>query len=185
MATIDELGGITRSLNAVKTAGAARVAVGQALIALGKTYPLTAGFPDDRAQSARRELDSCRTALESWFKTIPTTAGATYVNEWAKKRSLVERAYVVIAGVEGQASYVPRTSHLEILTQSLAEAKANIQDAVGAVTDTAGRAAGGLLGGALSGIGFGPLVLVGIVIVVVLALRKNVLGSVLGKVVPT
>lgn len=163
---------ISSVLNAVATAGQARAAIGEGLNAIGRTYPLLGKMPDDRARSGRGELDTDRVALEGWYREIKDVSySASFKDAFAKKRKLLEHAYVVIAGIEGEASYVPQTTNLQILTDSLKEAPKVFAQAAGSVTSAVGEAAGSAVGGAISGLGISgtlTLVLVGAVLIFVL-----------------
>ena len=164
---------ITTVLNQVKTAGQARVAIGEGLNALGRTYPLLGKLVSDRAASARRELDTDRLALEAWYRQIKDmSALADYSTTWREKRhGTIDHAYVVIAGVEGEAHHKPQITNLEILTQSIKEAPAVFAQAAGEVTGAVGSAAGSAAGGIFKGLGISgtiTIVLVGAVLLFIL-----------------
>jgi hypothetical protein len=179
VATIDDIAAITRTLNRVTTAGQARQAIGLASEAISRTYKVADMLPSDRRAIARRTLDGARTPLEAWYRDIAQVSyAAPFVNDWSAKRRLVERAYIEIAGIEGEAHYVPATSNLDILLTSLKEAPKVFGQAVGATVKEVGAGAGSLVGGIFSGLGIGgTLGLLVVVAVVVLVVTR---GSVLG-----
>jgi hypothetical protein len=181
MATSQELTDIVRALNKVQSAGQVRVAIGAALNAIGATYPVLDRIADDdTSESLRGELDSARVNLERWIKMIYPVGGEDYRSEWAKGRNLVEKAYVVIAGVEGAASYKPRTSFLSILAQSISEAPKVFGEGLGAVVGAVGEAAGKAAAGVATGLGLSGWIFVIVAAVVALAYVKRV--SILGRV---
>lgn len=190
--TESQLSAIVQTLNQVKTAAQTRSAIGSALKAMGSTYDIAAKIDNERnRQAAFNELDQARMALERWYARIIPTGLEDYRSEWAKYRNLVERAYVVISGVEGTAGYVPRTSNWEILRESVKEGIGNVKDVVAGAADTAGeilggvagaagKGAGSLVGGLFSGLGLsGTFYLVLIGGAVLLFMKR---GTVLGKV---
>lgn len=184
MATIDELPAITRTLNRVETAGQARAAIGAALKALSKGYPLADRLSRDLAASARRELDSARVALEGWYRQIEQTpAAATFTSEWAKKRSLVQTAYVVIAGVEGAAGHTAGVSLAGLLADAIVDVPRVVGSAVGSVGRELGKGvgetAGSLVGGLFGGLGPSGLLVVVIAAAALIAFRKGLLQGVL------
>lgn len=187
MATTEDFTQIVRLLNGIQTAGAARAAAGAALRAVSPTYNLLARLPTERAASGRKELDGARVALEQWYRTIEkVSAAAPFNQEWSKGRKLVERCYIVIAGIEAEANHTPQTSNLSILATSIAEAPrvfvSSVGKAAGTVAKEAGSVVGSAAGGILSGLG-----LSGTVTLLVLALgvlvfvkRGTIFGRLLG-----
>jgi hypothetical protein len=193
-----QLPSIVRTLNTITTAGQTRSAIGAALVALHEGYAVAKMIDDDkRRAAAENELNQARIALERWIRLIVPTGPQPFQQEWQKNRHLVERAYIVIAGVEGAAEYTPRTSNWEILRESvkegmgtvttvIKEAAATAGEVVGAAAGAAGKGAGSLLGGLFSGLGASGLihlVLIGAVVLVVVK-RTTVLGklgSAIGK----
>ncbi len=161
----------------MQTAGQVRSAIGAALVAIGKAYPLVNRVNSDVAGSLHRELESVRKPLEQWYAQLQKTPGGWSVaREWSQKRRLVDRAYHTVAGVEAAADWTPTTSNWTILADSIAEAPGvalqTAGKAVGAVAKEAGNAAGGLLGGVFSGLG--PMLSVVLVAVAVFYLRAKV-----------
>lgn len=185
MATTEEFTAIVRALNRVSTAGGARSAIGAALQAISPAYELAKRLPSDRARAGKGELDSARQALEAWYGQIKTVSSAApFQSEWSTKRRLIERAYIVIGGIEAEAGHRPSTSNLAILEQSIVEAPAVLTKAVGKaaanVSKEAGKVVGGAAGGILSGLGLsGTVSVLLIVAVVVVALKR---GSILGRI---
>lgn len=179
MATIDDIAAITRALNRVTTAGQARQAIGLTTTAISRTYKVADMLPSDRRAIAKRTLDGARQPLEAWYRAIEqVSAAAPFANDWSAKRRLVERAYIEIAGIEGEANHVPATSNLDILLTSLKEAPKVFGQAVGSVAKEVGATAGSVAGGVFKGLGFGgTLGLLVVVAVVVLVLTR---GTVLG-----
>lgn len=177
MATTDELASIVRGLNKVESAAQARAAMGAALRALSKAYELLPRLERDLRGRSQRELDGARTDLELAYRTAKAPDRTSVRNDWGKLRLKVQRAYVVIAGVEGAASYIPRTSNLDILVTSIAEAPGVFADkvgqAAGTVTNKAGEAAGGVLKGLGKGIGLSGLLLVGALVLVLVVVKKG------------
>lgn len=183
MATIDTLAGIARALNRVETAGQTRAAIGAALNALGNAYKLLADLNSTIAESSRRELDTARMALEEWYRRIESVPTATpYKGELAKHRKLIERAYVIVAGVEGAANWVPRTQWVDVLEEIVRETGSKIGEVAGKAARAAGEAAGAAAGGAVSGLGWkGVAMLAGALIVVLFVLKR---GTLLGRLLP-
>ena len=188
MATDAEFSAIVKVLNQVQTAGQARVAAGAALNAVHVAYDLLDDLTADRARAGKGELDAARVALETWYANIKGVSGAApFANEWATKgRKLVERCYIAVAGVEGQAKHVPQTSNLQILATSLAEAPAVFTQAVGKAAGTVAKEAGSVVGsaagGILSGLGIsGTLTMVVIGLGVFAFYRRASLPALLGR----
>jgi hypothetical protein len=179
VATIDDIAAITRALNGVTTAGQARAAIGRTSEAISRAYKVADMLPSDRRTIAKRTLDGVRQPLDSWYREIANvSASAPFANDWAAKRRLIERAYIEIAGIEGEANYVPATSNLDILLTSIKEAPKVFGQAVGSVAKEVGATAGSVAGGVFKGLGFGgTLGLLVVVAVVVLVLTR---GTVLG-----
>jgi hypothetical protein len=195
VASSEDFSKIVKLLNGVQSAGQARAAAGAALKAISPTYDLLDELPDDRARAGKTELTGARVALEEWYRSIEkVSAAAPFNNEWPKGRKLVERAYIVIAGIEAEANHIPQTSNLQILGQSLAEAPAVFTAAVGkvaketgkvvgTVAKEAGQAAGAAVGGIFSGLGLSgtvTLLLIGLVVLAVLK-RGTLVGAILGR----
>jgi hypothetical protein len=183
VATVDEIAGITRALNLVKTAGQARQAIGRTLEAISRTYAVAKGLPDDREAIAKRTLDTDRSGLEKWYRDIAGVSGAApFENDWSAKRNLVSRAYVDIAGIEGEANYQPQTSNLDILLTSVKEAPKVFGQAVGTVAKEAGATAGAVAGGVFRGLGvtgtLGLLLVVAVIVLVVM--RGTIVGRLFG-----
>lgn len=186
--TSDELVQITRMHNGVKTAAQVRLAIGAALKSLGNAYPVADQIPDAATRATSKTLlDQSRNYLTGWFKRIYLVGNEDYSTEWAKYRDEVRRAYVVIAGVEGAASYVPRTSNAEILQQAIKEGQGTISTVLdtvgqiaGGVAGAAGEGVGGALGGVFKGLGIkGTLHVAVIGAVVLLVVTK---GTIIGKI---
>jgi hypothetical protein len=163
--TESELPSIVRTLNQVTTAAQARSAIGAASVALHNAYPVARMIADDDLErGAWNELDQARMALELWYSKIVPNGPVDFRDEWAKKRHLVEKAYVVVSGVEGTAGYKPRTSNWEILRESVKEGMGTVTSVVtgaaevagavvGGAAGAAGKGAGSLLGGLFGGLG--------------------------------
>lgn len=194
--TNSELPAIVRTLNGVTTAAQARSAIGSASVAIHEAYPVAQRIRDeDRRAAAWNELDQARNGLEGWYSKIVPNGPIDYRSEWDKKRHLVERAYVVVAGVEGAASYTPRTSNWEILRESIKDGMGTVTSVVtgaaevagavvGGAAGAAGKGAGSLLGGLFSGLGVSGtfhLVLIGGAVLLFLK-RGTILGRVGGLV---
>lgn len=181
VATTEEFTQIVRALNGVNTAGQTRAAIGAALVALSPAYKLLDRLPDDRARAGKGELDTARTALEGWYRSIEKVAGAApFKNDFRAKRKLIERAYIVVGGIEGEAGHVPQTSNLAILSKSISEAPQVFGKAVAEVANTAGNVAGSAVGGVLGGLGLsGTVTLLVVGAVVLLVFTK---GTILGRV---
>jgi hypothetical protein len=108
------------------------------------------------------------------------TGEAPYKADFSAKRRLIEKAYIDIAGIEGEANYKPSTSNLDILLTSLREAPKVFGEAVGTVAKELGGAAGSLAGGIVKGLGFGGMFgLLLVVAVIVLVVTK---GTIIGRV---
>jgi hypothetical protein len=181
LSTTDELPAIARALNGVSSAGQVRAAVGAALNAIHAAYDHVGDISSgDLRASATRELDNARLALEGWYPQIAGDDGADYTNDWGTHRQLVDRAYVAIAGVEGAASYVPTTSNLSILLQSISEAPSVFGKALGSVAKELGAVAGEAGAGVLGGLGVKGVIFLALGIVVVLAVLNR--GTIIGKV---
>jgi len=183
MASDAEITAIARALNGVKTAGSARAAAGAAAKAAKATYPVLERLSKDRAAAGRKALDLANANLTAWYKRIEQVSYAAAIdNEWTKGRPLVLQVYQAIAGIEGEANYVPQTSNADILLLSLKEAPGIVGAAVGEVTKEAGKVAGNAVGGIFSGLGIsGTLTLVVILAAVVLFLKRGtLLGRLLG-----
>lgn len=190
--TESQLRAIVDTLNKVQNAAQTRSAIGAALVALHHTYPIAESIGDDRLrQSARAELDGRRLALERWYRQIVPTGLEDFRSEWSKHRRLVEGAYITISGVEGMAGYTPRTSHWEILRESVNEGLGTVTSVVtgaaetaglvvGGVAGAAGKGAGTLLGGLFSGLGVSGVLHLAVIGAVVLLVVNR--GTVLGKV---
>jgi hypothetical protein len=176
-----ELTAISRALNGVKTAGQVRGAIGAALTAMSPYYKVAERLTDEQERTAKNQLNIVRGELERWYKQIErVSAAAPFATEWAAGRDKVQRAYVVIAGIEGTAHYTPQTSNLDILLTSIKEAPAVFGQAVGTVAKEAGKTAGNVAGGIFSGLGIsGTLGLVVVLVVVLVVLTK---GTVIGRV---
>ena len=199
--TASEISSIVRTLNQVTTAGQTRSAIGSALVAIHHAYDIADMIrDDDLKRGARGELDQARIALGRWYDRIVPNGATDFRSEWGKNRHLVERAYVVIAGVEGTAGYKPRTSNWEILRESVKDGMGTVTDVitgaadvagavVGGAAGAAGKGAGSLLGGLFSGLGFSGtahLVLIGGLVFLFIN-RGTVLGKLgglVGKVIP-
>lgn len=147
---------IARGLNAVRTVAQAKIAIGEALSALGAAYQLVG-----LTQSERRALDAARRPLEEWWSGIAnvpdTTHGAPTPYTLGTRRSLIERAYVEIAGVHGVVSAKRTVRLANELAQSTKDLARGAGEFVGSVAGGVGDVAGSLVGGLLSGLG--PLVL--------------------------
>lgn len=185
MATIDEIGTISRELNRVSSAGQARAAIGAALRALSAGYPMASSASDaDRAARMKRSLDDARIPLERWYGEIKSPADAPYAKDFARRVELVRRAYVTLAGVEAEASYVPQTSNLQILIRSIKEAPTVFARGVGEVAKGVGNVAGDVAGGVVTGLGIGgTATLIGAGLLVLWILKSGGPAAVLGKVV--
>lgn len=184
MATTEEFTAIVRALNGVVSAGQARAAIGATLNAAGATYKILPRLPDDRERAGRGELDSSRVSLEAYYDGIKSVSAQAELREsfQSRGRKLVERVYIVIGGIEAEASYKPQTSNLAILTSAIAGAPAVLGQAVGAVTREAGQVVGNAAGGILSGLGISgtlTLVVVGAVVLLVIS-RGTILGRLAG-----
>jgi hypothetical protein len=176
--TTAELTRIAEALNTVQSAAQVRAAIGAALNALHAAYDVAGRIDNDQVRrNVTNELTIARQALELWFSKIVPRGGEDYRNEWYGNRNLVDRAYVVIAGAEGAAEWVPRTSNWEILWTSIKEAPKVFAQAAG---DVAGTAAGSVAGGLLGGLGLSGIFWVAIAGLVVLAIVKR--GTILGKI---
>lgn len=186
--TADELTAITRVHNSITTAAQVRLAIGAALKAIGNAYPVADQIPDSATRAtAKSQLDQSRNYLTAWFKRIYPIGQEDYRNEWEKHRNEVRRAYVTIAGIEGAANYVPRTSNAEILQDAIREGQGTIASVLntvgqvaGGVAGAAGEGVGGALGGVFKGLGIkGTLHLAVIGAVVLLVVTK---GGIIGTV---
>ena len=145
---------VEKALNEVTSAGQARAAIGEALSALGRTYPLLSKLTSERAGVGRRALDLSRGELEAWYRDIKSMSHtAPYKETFSAKRKLITRAYVEIAGVEGEAHHQPQISNWEILTASIREAPGVFAEGAGAVLGAAGQATGSAAGGSSRGLG--------------------------------
>ena len=179
---------IYTELNKVTTAGQTRAAIGESLNALGRTYPLLSKLRDDRARTGKGELDTCRLNLEGWYRDVKLVSdGATYLETFRAKRHLIERAYVVIAGVEGEAGHVPQISNWQILGTSILEAPkvfaGATTKALKEVGAAAGSVVGGTVGGVLGGLGIsGTLTIVVVGAIVLLVVYPGLFGKLIGRV---
>ena len=182
--TASELQAITRILNGIETAAQVRMACGEAAKAAGAAYPLLDEIPEGNANTAtslRGQLDSARLALDKFYRSITPRGNESYRNTWLTKgMPLVQRVYVVIAGIEGAAAYVPSTSNWEILFDAVADAPKLVGQAVGATAAAVGSAAGSAAGGILGGLGISGIVSVALVAGVVLLVVTK--GSIIGRV---
>jgi hypothetical protein len=162
MATIAE---VSRGLNAVRTVGQAKVAIGEALSALGRAYALPG-----RTAEVGRALDRARIPLEAWFAEIRGVGDATdYKAEFAARRNLVTRAYVETFASSGDPNVVaPRTASIaDELQSGFRELPRDLGKAIGTVATGVGETAGNVLGGLFSGLGPVVLIVLGIVLYVV------------------
>src|SRR5687768_9182808 len=186
--TSGELTQITREHNGIQTASQVRLAIGAALKSIGMTYPVADRVSDDDTRrSLKNQLDQARVPLENWIRRIYPTGSEDYRTEWQKHREMVRHAYVVIAGVEGAANYVPRTSNWEILREAIREGQGTVAEVLtgagqlaGGVAGAAGKGAGGLLGGIFSGLGISGTLHIAIIGAVVLLVVTK--GSIIGTV---
>lgn len=165
--TAAELQRITAEHNKVRSAGQARVAIGEALNALGRAYKMRSnGVSGELQTRVRNELDQARGPLERWYQEITALPNQDYSVTWSQKRGMVQRAYVAIAGAEGVYGYESPTSNWAILATSLREAPAVFLQGVGSVAKEvgktaavvareAGNVAGAAAGGIASGLGIG------------------------------
>lgn len=186
--TTDEIANIARTLNGVQTTGQARIVIGRTLEALSAAYELLDEIPTQLGVPVVRErylntLNTARANLEDWYPKIPGSGNEDYRTDWARNRWRVEKAYAEIAGVEGAADYVPRTSNWEILSQALKEAPGVFGETVGDVlnkaAETAGKVGAGLAKG-LGGWGWAGIVLVVVIVVVVMGGKQAVLTKLTG-----
>lgn len=165
MATLTE---IVRGLNAVRTVDQAKIAVGEALTALGQTYQLVAQqtWRSDRTR-ANGLLDDARLPLEGFFAKLSKMSGGSDVPDWATNRNLIQRAYVEIAGVGGELNARRTVSFVNEIPQ----AARDVAQGIGAGLKTVGAAAGDLGGGIVGGLltGLGPVVVAVLAIVIYFA----------------
>jgi len=161
---------ISRGLNNVRTVAQVKIAIGEALNALGRAYMMT-GIN----AVGRRALDSARLPLEAFYREVspvPDQVGGEptpYV--LGSKRLIIERAYVEIAGVGGVIAAKNTVSFVAELKTSASETLKNIGEGLGAVASGAGDAAGTLLGGLLSGLG--PVFVLVLAIVIYFAAKRR------------
>lgn len=183
--TLDELSSINRVLDKVETAAQARIAIGEGLNALGRAYQLVGKVPTELGvpilgDHYRFQLDRARVNLETWFNQIQGRGAEDYRADWKLNRWKLDKAYVEIAGIEGAAEYVPRTSNLEILAQALREAPGLFGETVGNVLQEVGKAAGKVAAGAAKGLGWqGSIWAVVIIAVVLVVVTQGGILSVL------
>lgn len=182
MATDAEIKTLARALNGVASAGQAQAACGAASRAWGAAYPLLPQLRDDLEASLRSQLDEARVAVEDYYDGIKGVSPAAELRESFQQRGrkLIEKVYIVIAGIEGAANHKPQTSNLAILATSIAEAPAVFGAAVGTVTAQAGQVVGQTAGGLLSGLGIsGTLTLAVVAAVILLVVTR---GTILGRI---
>lgn len=186
--TLDELSEINRTLRTVQTSGQARVAVGTALKALSAAYELLPKIPTEfgvplLAESYKNSLNIARANLEDFYRQIQGQGNEDFRATWALHRWKVEKAYNEIAGVEGAANYVPRTSNWEILRDAIKGAPAVFGEAVGDIIEKAAETAAKVGSGLAKGLGawgWGAVILVIVVVVFAMGGRQAVLSKIGG-----
>lgn len=181
--TADEMGQITRTLNAVATAAQVRMAIGAALRAASPAYVLADDeiSNDTIREQLKQRLDRARLPLEEFNRGIVPTGAQDYRQPWqARGRQLVLNVYHAIAAIEGAADYKPRTSNWEILSDAIADAPRVFGQAVGSAAAGVGSAAGKAAGGIFGGLGLGGTLSAALVVAVILVVITK--GTVIGKV---
>jgi hypothetical protein len=162
VATIQD---IARGLNGVRTAGQAKIAIGEALSELGRAYRLADG-------ENARTLDRVRLPLEAWILEIALLPDASdYRSAFQARRDTITRAYVESLGILGTIQARRSVSFVDELGTGFAALPGQLGQAVGAVAKGAGETAGSLLGGLLSGLG--PIVVIVIALAVYAAWRAK------------
>jgi hypothetical protein len=175
----DRIAEISRALNAVQSVGQARVAIQVAMDELDDGLRLAEQLsifstPDPTEARTTLSIDRAQLsgelgALDAYEETSPVDAAT-----WSRQRRAVERAFVDVSGIVGVVGSLAKIDRLQILIDAIAEAPRIFGNAAGSVLDAAGRAAGGLGGGFLEGLGFAGLLVVALVAFLVLKSRAIV-----------
>jgi hypothetical protein len=157
---VSTIADVSRGLNNVRTAGQAKIAIGEALSEIGRSYR---SEPRITAENAR-VLDRVRLPLESWIRELQAVADSTdYRDKFQGRRDTITRAYVETYGILGEVNARQSVSFVAELGAGFQALPGQIGRAVGAVAAGAGEAAGGLVGGLLSGLG--PVLVIVLVLV--------------------
>lgn len=154
MATMQET---IRGLNAVKTNGQARSAVGAASKYVAAAYPKISDLPylSGLREPAKRDLDRARVALEAVYPLIPSNGLNNQIDPrlWAEARDAIVKAYIAGEGLIGAATHEPQTTFAEIVSTSIVEAPGVFAKGVGRAAAAVGDTAGSVVGGVFSGLG--------------------------------
>jgi len=165
MATIAE---VSRGLNAVRTVGQAKVAIGEALSEIGRSY---SSYPKISAENSR-VLDRVRAPLEAWYAEIKALPDSTdYRAAFQARRDTITRAYVETAGILGEITARSTVSLVDELARGFAELPRQAGQAVGSLARGVGETAGSVVGGLFSGLG--PVVVIVLVLVIYFGFIKK------------
>jgi len=155
---------VSRGLNKVRTIGQAKVAIGEALSEIGRAFTaLRRGRSllfGDQTRAGRNALEAARIPLQEWFSEIKNLPDSTeYRDQFRKRRNLVTRAYVEVAGVVGEL----RARRTVSLGEELARSAGQLADKAG----TVGKSLSEILAAFLK-----PLIPIIVVIVAVIVFVK-------------
>ena len=152
--------GVDLALSTVGTVGDARNVIGNTLMVVGRAYNLTGLTAFDRAQ-----LDTARVALERWYDEIRLLAGnVAYRAEFQQREYLITLALKLVKGVADVVRLRDEkswTSFVTGLPTAFAEA---LGYTLRTALETAGKGAGALGGGLVSGLGLAGTVVLALVI---------------------
>jgi hypothetical protein len=166
---VSDIATVSRALNSVRTAGQAKVAIGEALSELGRSYRSEPRITPENA----RTLDRVRLPLEAWYAEIASLPAATdYRAAFAARKDQIVRAYVETYGILGEIQAKQSVSFLSELGTGFKELPRDIGKAVGAVATGVGETAGSLVGGLFTGLGPVVVIILAVVLYVVWKSRR-------------
>jgi hypothetical protein len=157
MATIQQ---ITRALQSIRTVGAARVAIRDAIA--GVDAALRSG------PRLRGDLTQSRADLLAWLSQLAGRDDALPLPDFQARSNVIIRAWVNVAGAGGEVSARNTVSLLDEIGKAAGELPTTVfkpvGEALGALGAGVGASAGGLVGGILRGLGPVMVVLLAILL---------------------
>lgn len=174
---------ITKGLDNVRTAGQAKIAIGEASKNVGNAYSKAFNTGTTFIYGLKNDyvlvLDELRAPLEQWWGEVRGLPDdMDYTSQFRAKRNLIEKAYLYVAaiGVDIDAKQTTIFGIPKVIGETFSNAPKIFGTAVNDLATGVGNVAGNVVGGLLSGLG--PVLVAVIAGVILLSLQNKVkLGS--------